>query len=409
MLLSGCNKQETLSRDVLFSTDIRSFNVKATDTAFDNGDEIGLFAGAPIGKNNVKGTVSGTRVLVDEANPIQWMSGQTDPTDFVGYYPYNAALEDASAYDFAVATDQSAEGAYTASDLMVASAKGNPPSGGSDDAVVHLGFKHVLSKVIIKIDNQAGKSITGVSLLNIANAAKFNLHADGTEVAASVGAAQPQIKAAKGADDVYQLLTVPQGAQPLLKVEVAEGEAYVFSLASAFTFAPGKKYTAEVTLAGDIPAGEVTFTLEVSDWEDAAENPVFGEGQVTVVRDKWSVIGKLMGTNWNEDFVMTDGQDDSWSIDITYAEGDEFKFRFNGEWTYQYGMWQSDENETITADAIAATTADNKTYGLADGIVNDEQDIHRANKNIKLPEAGDYTLRLFTYGDHAGDLYVTKK
>ena len=414
LLVAACTKPGTggagevkysSSRDVVFTTDINHFNVKATDTAFENGDEIGLFAGAPISKNNVKGTVAGTTVNVDEANPIKWMAEQTAATDFIGYYPYDAALTDASAYAFAVATDQTAEGAYAASDLMVANTTANPPASETDQAIVNLNFKHVLSKVIIKIDNQLAKTISGVSFLAVANSATFDLSNAGASSA--VGAVQPMIKAVKGVDDgtktVYQLLIVPQSAQPQIKIDVAEGESYVYSLASAFTFAKGKKYTAEVAITEEAVAGAVNFTLEVTDWEDADENPVFGGQEVTVVKDKWSVIGKIMGANWNKDFVMTDNQDNSWSIDITYGEGDEFKFRFNGEWTYQYGMWNSDPNEMITLDAILATTSENKTYGLADNSEGKEA------KNIKLPANGDYTLTLFTYGDNAGDLYVTKK
>ena len=414
LLVAACTKPGTggsgeakyaSSRNVVFTTDINHFNVKATDTAFENGDEIGIFAGAPISKNNVKGAVAGTTVNVDEANPIKWMAEQTAATDFIGYYPYNASLADASAYAFAVATDQTAEGAYAASDLMVANTTANPPASETDQAIVNLNFKHVLSKVIIKIDNQLAKTISGVSFLAVANSATFDLSNAGASSA--VGAVQPMIKAVKGVDDgtktVYQLLIVPQSAQPQIKIDVAEGESYVYSLASAFTFAKGKKYTAEVALTEEAVAGAVNFTLEVTDWEDADENPVFGGQEVTVVKDKWSVIGKIMGANWNKDFVMTDNQDDSWSIDITYGEGDEFKFRFNGEWTYQYGMWSSDPNEEITLDAIQATTAENKTYGLADNSEGKEA------KNIKLPVYGDYTLKLVTYGEHAGDLYVTKK
>ena len=88
LLVAGCKPDEgknggmakfSASRDVLFSADINRFAVKATDTAFDNGDEIGLFAGAPIVKNNVKGVVAGTKVTVDAANPIQWLTDQTAP------------------------------------------------------------------------------------------------------------------------------------------------------------------------------------------------------------------------------------------------------------------------------------------------------------------------------------------
>ena len=417
LTVAGCNKADEgvrvgdSSRNVRFSADINRFAVKATDNAFDNGDEIGIFAGAPISKSNVKATVSGTAVVVDEANPIQWLAGQTDPTDFVAYYPYVATVADAAAYHFLVAYDQSVEGAYAASDLMVANVTANPPANEEDPAVVNLNFKHVLSKVVIKIDNQLTSAITDVQFLNIAIAADFNLNAEGAEVAESVSSPYPYIRALAGADEggkkVYQLLTVPQTAQPQIQVTLEDGNQYLYSLASAFTFAKGKRYTAEIALTEQTVAGEVSFTLQVTDWEDADENPVFGDQEVVSVKDKWSVIGKIMGSNWNKDFIMTDGQDNSWSIDITYALGDEFKFRFNGGWDYQYGMWNNVEPyadcKTIEADWIAATTEENPTYHLANNTESEP------NCNIALPEAGEYALKLVTYGEHAGDIFVTKK
>ncbi|MBR6001244.1 MAG: hypothetical protein IK045_00075, partial [Bacteroidales bacterium] len=168
-----------------------------------------------------------------------------------------------------------------------------------------------------------------------------------------------------------------------------------------------KRYTADIAITEETVAGAVSFTLQVTDWEDAEENPVFGGQEVVSVKDKWSVIGKIMGSNWNKDFVMTDGQDNTWSIDITYAAGDEFKFRFNGAWDYQYGMWNNEEPSadvrTIEAEWIAATTETHPTYHLASGSAEEP------NCNIALPAAGQYTLKLVTYGEGAGDLYVTAK
>ena len=418
LLVAGCNKADNAapgvaesSRDVRFSADINRFAVKATDTAFENGDEIGIFAGAPIVKSNVKATVAGTAVNVDPANPIKWLEDQTAPVAFVGYYPYAASVADAAAYHFAVAYDQTAEGAYAASDLMVANTTANPPASETDPAVVNLDFKHVLSKVVIKIDNQLLKAITDVQFLNIALAADFNLNAEGAEVAESVSDPFPYIKAVACADEgvkkVYQLLTVPQTAQPQIQVTLEDGSQYLYSLASAFTFAKGKRYTAEIAITEETVAGAVSFTLQVTDWEDAETNPAFGGQEVTVVKDKWSVIGKIMGSNWNRDFVMTDGEDNTWSIDITYAAGDEFKFRFSGAWENQYGMWNNEEPSadvrTIEADWIAATTETHPTYHLANGSTEEP------NCNIALPEAGNYSLKLVTFGEGAGDLYVTKK
>ena len=172
-------------------------------------------------------------------------------------------------------------------------------------------------------------------------------------------------------------------------------------------WAEGQKVATRFSAYYQTVAGAVSFTLQVTDWEDADENPDFGGQETIVVKDKWSVIGKIMGSNWNKDFVMTDGQDNSWSIDITYAEGDQFKFRYDGNWVTQYGMWNNvepfAEYKTIESSWIEATTDANPTYVLAAGT--EEQ----PNCNIALPEAGSYTLKLVTFGADAGALYVTKK
>ena len=418
LLVVGCNKADNAapgvadsSRDVRFSADINHFVVKATDTAFENGDEIGIFAGSPIVKSNVKATVSGTAVVVDSANPIKWLENQTDPVAFAAYYPYRSEVLNAAAMDFDVSMEQSNAASYSAADLMVANATGNPPANESDPAIVNLNFKHVLSKIVVKIDNQLASAVSKVELTALSTYAQFNLNDGGAIVDGSIGAQMPYINSLKcddeGTKNVFQLLTVPQTAQPQIKVTVEDGTVYFYSLASAFTFAKGKKYTAEIAINEETVAGAVSFTLQVTDWEDADENPAFGGQETVVVKDKWSVIGKIMGSNWNRDFVMTDNEDNSWSIDITYAEGDQFKFRFDGNWVYQYGMWNNEEPfaeyKTIDASWIAATTDENPTYGLAAG--NEEE----PNCNIALPEAGQYTLKLVTYGEHAGDLYVTKK
>ena len=416
MIVAGCNKGDdgapvaNSSRDVRFSADINRFAVKATDTAFENGDEIGIFAGAPLVKSNVKATVAGSAVVVDAANPIKWLEGQTEPVAFAAYYPYRSEVSNATAMDFDVSMEQSSAAAYAAADLMVANTTGNPPADESDPAIVNLNFKHVLSKIVVKIDNQLASAVSKVELTALSTYAQFNLNDGGAIVDGSIGAQMPYINALKcedeGTKNVFQLLTVPQTAQPQIKVTVEDGTVYFYSLASAFTFAKGKKYTADIAITEETVAGAVSFTLQVTDWEDADENPAFGGQETIVVKDKWSVIGKIMGSNWNKDFVMTDGQDNSWSIDITYAEGDQFKFRFNGAWEYQYGMWNNEEPaeyKTIETSWIEATTDVNPTYVLAAGT--EEQ----PNCNIALPEAGSYTLKLVTFGAEAGALYVTKK
>lgn len=123
---------------------------------------------------------------------------------------------------------------------------------------------------------------------------------------------------------------------------------------------------------------------------DPGTTPDPGEGIApgTDPTNAWSVIGHLMGTDWDTDLVMTETASGVWEVDITYAEGDAFKLRFNGSWDTQAGMWGDDPNEAmdITFD-----------YGL-NGDSN-------ANKDIRLNAKGKMRLK-FTTSDYK--LYVTK-
>ena len=90
LALAACSKQESVrpvqQGEVRFTTNIQTYTVKATDTAFENNDEIGIFAGAPISKNNVKAVVTGTSLI--PVTPIKWVEDNNSVVDFVAYYPY---------------------------------------------------------------------------------------------------------------------------------------------------------------------------------------------------------------------------------------------------------------------------------------------------------------------------------
>lgn len=52
----------------------------------------------------------------------------------------------------------------------------------------------------------------------------------------------------------------------------------------------------------------------------------------------WGVIGGFAGSDWSTDVAMTpDADKQIWKATITFAAGDEFKFRADGAWDIQYG------------------------------------------------------------------------
>lgn len=66
----------------------------------------------------------------------------------------------------------------------------------------------------------------------------------------------------------------------------------------------------------------------------------------------------------------------TWTADVTFAAGDEFKFRFNGDWGYNFGG----DLSNLTFDA----------------------------GNIKVDEAGTYTVTLNLLGNYPNATMVKK-
>jgi len=364
LTLVACQKQDTVRSaqpgEVRFTTNIQTYTVKATDTAFENNDKVGIFAGAPISKNNVEAVVSGTSLL--PVTPIKWVEGNNSVVKFFAYYPYDAAAT--ASYNFAVQSNQSALDFYKKSDLMLASASSAPV-----ETAVALPFSHVLSKVVIGLTNNVPETtVTKVEFEGVALSAKVNLETGAlSELATELGT----ITANPVSATSYQLITMPQTASPKIRVTLSNGKAYLFELASAFTFKAGKKATAALTLNPLQEAGSVEFTLEVNDWDTDTDALGFGDPSVEDAEEGWAVMG--LGGDWENGVAMTEDEYHNWSADITYAEGDEFKLKLGDTWVGMQPTWSY--------------------YGLGD-FGNDTNYLQEGDEaiNIVLQAAGEYHL-----------------
>lgn len=366
LALAACAKQESVrpvqQGEVRFTTNIQTYTVKATDTAFENNDQIGIFAGAPISKNNVKAVVTGTSLI--PVTPIKWVEDNNSVVEFVAYYPYAeaAALTD---YVFEVQANQSSAANYTKSDLMLAK-KSSAPT----ENAVELAFSHALSKVVINLTNSVPETtVSRVEFEGVKMSAKVNLS---TGALSELGAEGTITANANGT--AYQLILLPQSASPKVNVYLSNGNKYTYELASAFTFKAGKKASAALVVNPQQEAGVVEFSFTVTDWEVDADALEFGDPTVEagVPEHTWSVIG--LGGDWETDIpmVLTDGK---WTATITYAAGDEFKLRADGAWDLSAGIKSSWENQVFIA-------GDNPDPYLEEN----------SPRNIKLEAAGEYKL-----------------
>lgn len=247
LALTACgqnNKVTPERKAISFRAGVSQYVTKATDTAFENGDQISLFAGSPVGASNVKLTVDGTALVPEQA--VYWGLEQTSATDFTAIYPYGS-YSSASA-NLTVGLDQSDPVVFKASDFMKASVSAAP----SDGAVV-LPFKHAMSKLVVKITNNTVNEVEGVRLSDVYTTLTANGAADAATVSAYKGS------------NGFELIVAPQTSKPVLTVVTRAGD-YVFE--GSIEIAAGTKGTIELTMEDrpDPTPDPATFTFTVSDW-----------------------------------------------------------------------------------------------------------------------------------------------
>ena len=243
---------------------------RATETAFESGDKVGLF----VVNRNTDGsaaTLNTSGNYVDNmlytytnvwtpATEIYWKDDKTH-ADFYLYYPYRQQVESVTAMPFSTKADQSAEADYKAGDLLIGSTLNAAPS----SSAVRIETKHVMSLVDIVIKPGAGFTESTLAAANVRvslNNIKTSATADlATAAVTATGAASTLTPYYDGT--AYHAIIAPE--------QVAEGNLITVNvdgrdcnLAKAFTFQSGKRHTFTVTL--DKTSSGVNVTIGA--WEN---------------------------------------------------------------------------------------------------------------------------------------------
>ena len=154
---------------IKFTTKINKTNTRVTNTAFDKGDKVGLYAmlsSTPITEkryiDNLQLECGEKNVFIPEKT-VFYPTGDAT-LNFISYYPYLSTGIEAgqSTIPVSVQTNQSSAKDLSVSDFMVASEK-NVES--SEEAVV-LNYKHKLTKIKITITAGTGEDITKIYKAN---------------------------------------------------------------------------------------------------------------------------------------------------------------------------------------------------------------------------------------------------
>ena len=187
--LQGCENEEGTaihSRDTV-SFEIDAGGARATETTFETGDAIGVYAAVRMSSapatlktsgnyaDNKRFVWNGSQFVADgDANEIA--AGYE--TDYYAYYPYREDMGNPLDYDFSIQGDQR-EG-ITLSDFMYAANRS-----GTTDKVITLAFSHRLSRLQVTYTPEAEEALSGVTIQRAKATANINL---GTGTANTLGA-----------------------------------------------------------------------------------------------------------------------------------------------------------------------------------------------------------------------------
>ena len=229
---------------------------KATDTAFEDGDQISVNIFNPeCFLYNAHFTYTGGQLT--SATPYEWYEDTEVEAKITAMYPSSVTLEGFAATQmFMVNADQSTKAGYAASDLLLAQTTSKPTS-----EAVNLPFKHALSKIVVTVDNQLKEDVADVWFTDVLGEVTFST-ADHSDLAAAGSAGT--VKAYKSGENTWQLIVAPQTASPKLALTTASGKQYTFVLSEEVVFTSGKVSTATVTVSPE--SIYTSFTPEISDW-----------------------------------------------------------------------------------------------------------------------------------------------
>lgn len=250
---------------------------RATETAFEKGDMIGLYATEYSGDvasplqisgnwaNNVATTYNGTTWI--PAKKIFWSENKMD---VYGYYPYMIPTS-IDEHLWSVQLDQStpetadALSGYEASDFLWGKATGVSQTDGN----VQLEFKHRCSKLVVKLVKGAdysGVLPTESELYIHSTVPTATIDFTNGAVTKYIYGDMETIKARRVDDATFEAIIIPQRMEtrrPFLEY-IANGVSYLYE--STFVFKAGKLHTLELTINSNPDQIEIEVGGDVGEW-----------------------------------------------------------------------------------------------------------------------------------------------
>lgn len=241
---------------------------RATETAFENSDKVGVYvtaadAALQLGGNEVNNalfTYNGSSWAA--SRKVYWNNGKHN---VFAYYPYSETVNDVEDYSFSVQEDQSTAKNYTLSDFLWASATNVSASA----SPVKMQFAHKLSCVVVKLkkgDNFEGNIPNDAEVYIYSTVAKATVNLSTGDVAKDNYAGTSSIRCLKKSRTEYTACVVPQNItsrRPLVEV-IVSGVSYLME--GKISLKPGYRHTLTVTLDKNPEKVKIDIGGEIGNW-----------------------------------------------------------------------------------------------------------------------------------------------
>lgn len=245
--------------EIRFSTSIGEYATKATDTAFEDGDVVGLYALEPINVSGVKLTWKGGAFTPEE--PLYWGRTQTEATQFLAWYPYDistaAAFNPTEPMQLSINPDQSKAAVYAAQDLLGAVTSAKPGE------TVHLAFKHLLSKLTLQIESAL--EIADVRVEGLLDG--YTVDLANNRVAGFQSPVMVVYTPFYAGNNVWNAITVPTTTALRVIIYTKDQRELAYSSGNLLNFESGKQVVATLSIKDD---ETVSFTSEIIPWNEGA-------------------------------------------------------------------------------------------------------------------------------------------
>ena len=299
LALTGCksndDNSEWLGSDgIMFTSYIEGLTSRASGSAWDDGDKVGIFmtAGADEFENR-QYTASAAGALTPAGSALKWPEG-VETADFLAYYPYTASLNGKT-----YAVDVTNQDDPKAIDLLYS----NNATGIANGNAVNLAFKHQLSQIVITVGKDetiASTSGLAITISGMNTKANFDLTDGSLEATESKANIAMNVDAEGTLAEAIILPTADLSGATMTFTLGSMTFEWPITVQGGQGFEASTKYTYTATLSTVNGQPVVSMgNASIEDWDEQAGGDInvdFEEGEAPSSIGKFEIKDVELGT-----------------------------------------------------------------------------------------------------------------